>query len=42
MLKEYFDLMKNCLKELEKKQITDYVNLYYLRILKRKLKYMQT
>jgi hypothetical protein len=26
MLKDYFDIMKNCLKELEKKQITDYVN----------------
>jgi hypothetical protein len=25
MLKDYFDVMKNCLKELEKKQITDYV-----------------
>ena len=30
MLKEYFDVLKNCLKELEKKQITDYVTHLYI------------
>jgi hypothetical protein len=36
MLKEYFEKLKSCLKELEKRQITDYVILYYSRTLRPK------